>query len=261
MFQFSTVKMKLEQLAGALRSRLYRSGLLKFKNYQSEKNYSYDALTAEIMDKILRDNSNCVDVGCHKGAILNQIILRSPDGQHYAFEPLPELYRGLKKKYERKPNVKLFDCALSDSCGESTYQHVVTNPGYSGLRQRRYDRAEEKIVQLMVRIEMLDNVIPEDVQVRFIKIDVEGGELQVLRGAAKTIKRCRPFIIFEHGLGAADHYGTTPEDMYRLLSGNYGMRVFRIEDWIRTDGAKNLSQEEFCNHYYKGSEFYFLASE
>jgi hypothetical protein len=37
MFQFSTVKMKLEQLAGALRSRLYRSGLLKFKNYQSEK--------------------------------------------------------------------------------------------------------------------------------------------------------------------------------------------------------------------------------
>jgi FkbM family methyltransferase len=135
------------------------------------------------MDKILRDNSNCVDVGCHKGAILNQIILRSPDGQHYAFEPLPELYRGLKKKYERKPNVKLFDCALSDSCGESTYQHVVTNPGYSGLRQRRYDRAEEKIVQLMVRIEMLDNVIPEDVQVRFIKIDVEGG------GAAGP-KRC-----------------------------------------------------------------------
>lgn len=46
-----------------------------------------------------------------------------------------------------------------------------------------------------------------------MKIDVEGSELQVLRGAARVIRRDQPVIVFEDGRGAADLCGTRPDDV------------------------------------------------
>jgi hypothetical protein len=44
-------------------------------------------------------------------------------------------------------------------------------------------------------------VLPENFRVDFIKIDVEGGELLVMKGAAGIMKKYKPVVIFEHGLG------------------------------------------------------------
>ncbi len=50
-----------------------------------------------------------------------------------------------------------------------------------------------------------------------IKIDVEGAEQQVLEGALETLRRHRPIVIFEHGTGSAEAFGTCPGDIYQLL--------------------------------------------
>jgi hypothetical protein len=50
-----------------------------------------------------------------------------------------------------------------------------------------------------------------------IKIDVEGAELLLIRGARETIAKNKPVIVFEHGLGGADSYGHTPEQVFDLL--------------------------------------------
>ena len=45
----------------------------------------------------------------------------------------------------------------------------------------------------------------------------EGAELQVLEGAVTTLQRHRPIVIFEHGSGSAETYGTLPADVFGLL--------------------------------------------
>ena len=64
---------------------------------------------------------------------------------------------------------------------------------------------------------------------RLVKIDVEGAEEQVVRGAMRTLREHRPVVIFEHGSGSAQHFGTGPRDMHRLFAEEAGMRIFDLD--------------------------------
>jgi len=94
------------------------------------------------------------------------------------------------------------------------------------------------------------------VKLDFIKIDVEGAELEVLRGAEQTIKRNKPYIIFEHGIGAAVHYGTGPDDIFNFFSG-CEMKISLLKDWIRN--KKELTRDSFSKQFYKDLNYYFIA--
>ena len=225
-----------------------------------DKNQLYDIQTIEVMKRVLKNDSNCIDIGCHKGSILSEILSFASQGTHFAFEPLPEMHQGLLESFGNIQGLRIYDCALSDVTGASSFQHVVTNPGYSGLRKRRYDRPHEQIQEITVKTELLDNLIPGDIPIHFIKVDVEGAELQVFRGGKETIKKSRPVIVFEHGLGAADHYGTSPESVYDLLASQCGLRLFLMSDWLKSNGRDSLSKAAFCEQFYSGNNYYFMAA-
>ena len=224
-----------------------------------DQNQMYDLQTVEVMKRVLQESSNCIDVGCHSGVFLDEILRFSPKGFHYGFEALPSLSTQLIKKYKTNPKVAIHGLALSDETGEVTFEHVVSNPGYSGLKQRRYDRPNEIIEQIKVKTAKLDDIIPPSVDIAFIKIDVEGAELQVLRGAKETLRRNRPVLIFEHGLGAADCYGTTPADVYDLLCSDLGFGIHLMERWLENSAGQPLSREEFHDEFASGRNFYFMA--
>jgi len=213
----------------------------------------YDRQTVAVMKAVLGPSANCIDIGACSGELLKHIVRLAPRGTHLAFEPLPRFYNALIRKF---PGVQVHELALSDATGESTFQHVFTNPAYSGLKPRRYDRPNERVEEIMVRTGRLDDLVPPDMPVRFIKIDVEGGELQVFKGGAVTIRRTRPFIVFEFGLGAADWYGTQPEDIYRMLS-DCRLQVSLISDWLA--GRAALSEPEFEVEFRECRNYYFLA--
>ena len=182
------------------------------------------------------------------------MLLACPDGHHIAVEPLPHLARDLR---ERFPTCEVHEVALDATGGdEVSFHHVVTNPGYSGLRRRRYDRPHEDVELITVRTATLDSLVPRGVLVSLIKIDVEGGELGVLLGAAGTLERCRPMIVFEHGLGASDFYGTRPEDIHDLLSG-HGMAVSLLQRHVA--GEAPLSRQEFVRQFETCENYYFIA--
>jgi len=96
------------------------------------KNLEYDRLTKLIMKRTISSGSNCIDVGCHKGEILDIIIKQSPTGKHFGFEPLPFLYNKLVKKYKDKATILPF--ALANETGFSTFQYVKNAPAYSGIK-------------------------------------------------------------------------------------------------------------------------------
>ena len=214
----------------------------------------YDARTFQIMKRVLKPDSACIDVGCHEGAILQRMIQYSPNGKHIAFEPIPFLANKLR---ERFPKVEIHEVALGDKPGRASFVHVTSNPAYSGLRVRRYDRPDEELQQIEVEVVRLDDRLPGDLPIRFIKIDVEGAELGVLRGGKRTIEKWRPYIVFEHGLGAADYYGTGPGDVYDLLGRELGLRLSLLDRWLAR--RTPLTREEFIEQFQSGANYYFVA--
>jgi len=219
------------------------------------KNHRYDIQTKKVLKKVLQVDSNCIDVGCHEGEFLDLFLKYAPKGTHFAFEPLPDYYENLVKNYGNK--CKIHPQALSDKKGESTFNYVISNPAYSGLQKRNYDKPNEKDTSITVQTDLLDHILSTKTNIDFIKIDVEGGEFQVLKGALKTLRINQPIVIFEHGLGAADVYGTTPEMVYDLLVNEAGMQVATMGDWLK--GGKSFSKSVFCQHFYDNIDYYFMA--
>jgi FkbM family methyltransferase len=246
----------LEPVARKLHAAFTRAG----GSDAEDRNRLYDAQTLAVMTRVLHEDSNCVDVGCHQGSVLREMLRLAPKGTHFAFEPLPEMYRGLEESFGSLANVHLHECALSDAAGTASFQHVVSNPGYSGFRRRRYDRPHEQVQQISVQTDLLDRRVPRHIPIRFIKVDVEGAELQVFKGAIETIRTSRPVIVFEHGRGAADYYGTTPESVYELLAGPCGLRLFLMAEWLEGGGRASLSREAFREQFSTGANYYFMAA-
>ena len=197
----------------------------------------------------LRPDSDCLDVGAHAGVVLREMVRLAPDGRHLAWEPLPECAARLR---ERFPSVDVHEAALSDHPGEREFMRVIDDPAWSGFRERETPSGSE-VESLTVRCERLDDALPADSRPAFLKIDVEGAEEEVLHGAVETLRRHHPVIVFEHGLGAADEYGTTPEAIHDLVTGlGYEIRGLDL------DGP--YSRERFAEIFATGERFNFLAT-
>jgi FkbM family methyltransferase len=208
-----------------------------------------DELVRLLLATALAPDSNCVDVGANIGEVLERVVRLAPYGRHIAFEPLPDLAERLRSRF---PAVDVRTLALADHAGTAEFVHVVTRPAFSGLRERSYP-GPQQLERLTVEVGRLDDVLPPDYRPTLIKIDVEGGEREVIAGGLETIARHRPFVVFEHGLGAADHYGTTPDQVYELLARQAGLRIFDF------DGNGPFSGEEFAEVFARGAIWNFLA--
>lgn len=229
--------------------------LIKSLPFAFTQNQKYDRQTAEVIRRSCKPTSTCIDVGCHKGEVLDMLLAASPAGKHYGFEPIPVLYEALRAKYNR-PNITISNIALSNKRGETSFNYVVSNPAYSGLIKRKYDREDEQDTSIQVQTDKLDDVLPPNEQVDFVKIDVEGGELLVLQGARQTLTRCKPIVIFECGLGASEFYGSTPDMVFNLLA-ECGLKLSLMENWLH--GRPALTQKQFEQHYQNKSHYYFIA--
>lgn len=216
-------------------------------------NQRYDKQTKRIMQIVLEDESTFIDVGSHKGEVLELALKISKKGKHFAFEPIPYLFHKLNDKYGTKCEVLNF--GLSDQKKQSSFQHVTTNPAYSGIKKRTYPK-EEQVETIQIQLDTLDNQLKQHDRVDMIKIDVEGAELEVLRGAKKIIEKFHPIIVFEHGLGASDHYNTSPEDILSFFD-DHQYQLFTLKGFIADEPA--LFRKEFIDFYLTNKEYYFLA--
>jgi FkbM family methyltransferase len=215
-----------------------------------------DQQTLALMQSVVSTATSCIDVGCHKGFFLRYMRDAAPSGRHFAFEPIPSLYQNLVKEYGHAGNITVSPFALSDQNGHATFHYNHDNPPYSGLLKRRYPRKDDRVEIIDVEMRRLDDLIPADVDIAFIKIDVEGAELPVLRGGRNLIARCKPMIVFEFGTGSAENYGTTPENMFGYFE-ELGYGIWLLED--RLAGAASLTMAKLADEYRTNSHWYFVA--
>ncbi|EDN68012.1 Methyltransferase FkbM [Beggiatoa sp. PS] len=110
-----------------------------------------------------------------------------------------------------------------------------------------------------VKCERLDDVVPADRHIDFIKVDVEGGELNVFRGANHLLQRCKPYILFECTQSGLTSFGFKPNDIFNFLTQQH-YSVFLIKDWL--DGKEPLNLEKFSlAMQYPFQAFNFIASK
>jgi FkbM family methyltransferase len=220
-----------------------------------ERNAFYDGQTVQVMWRVLRRDSNCVDVGAHTGAILRHMVAIAPDGVHDAFEPIPELAAELQRQFR---TVRVHQMAVANTDGVSEFQYVVNDPGYSGLRRRMYDRVDPVIQPIHVQVRRIDDVIASEHRVDFVKLDIEGGEYDALVGGARTIRRWKPVIVFEAAAISTGQYGVRPADFYELVTCELGYQLSTMTRWFR--GWPPLSPEGFVHNWSNGPNFYFIAT-
>jgi FkbM family methyltransferase len=230
--------------------------LLKYSPVALTKNQHYDRLTKRVIKAVCKPASNCVDVGCHKGEILDLMCVAAPEGRHWGFEPIPVLYESLKQKYAGT-NCSISPIALSNAAGEVQFNYVTSNPSYSGLLRRKYDRPNEQDTSIAVQTAKMDDVLPANFKVDLIKIDVEGAEMLVLQGARATIDRSKPVVIFEHGIGASDVYGTKPEEVFAFFA-DLGYGIYLLEDFLAKKAS--FTEAQFKAQYHGRKNFYFVAA-
>jgi FkbM family methyltransferase len=130
-----------------------------------------------------------------------------------AFEPIPAKVKNLRRRF---PFVQLHGCALGEITGDVSFFIDTEHSGCSSLGRPSRTCGTSK-VEIRVPIDTLDNLV-KAVDVDAIKIDVEGAELGVLRGAVSTLRRCRPIIMFESAPQADDGLGYTKEALFELLT-------------------------------------------
>ncbi|MEO5890186.1 MAG: FkbM family methyltransferase [Ferruginibacter sp.] len=213
----------------------------------------YDFQTTQLIRKYLKKDSNCIDIGANMGHILMEIVAAAPKGRHFAFEPIPGLYASLKKRFSK--NTSVLNYALSSKKGTTSFNYYPGRPAISGFRKRDFDVGGQPTL-LTVQVEKLDDLIPENLAIDLVKIDVEGAEYEVLLGAKRVLQANRPIVLFEFGLGSADTYGTTPEAIFDLFEA-CGLALSTIEYF----NAKKqpFSKEEFNGQFYKNYNVFFIA--
>lgn len=194
----------------------------------------------------LPEDACCIDVGANVGAVLRDIVRVAPRGRHIAYEPLPDLAQVLAREF---PGVEVRNAALSDRVGEATFHRVTARDTRSSLSP--LDHREDELERITVRVEDLDSALPDDYVPAVIKIDVEGAEEQVLRGAAATLARHRPIVVLEHN-ASAHHFGTSSETVQELLAAA-GLRVFDI------DGRGPYGPGELAERVRAGDMWTFVA--
>ncbi|OHV37815.1 MULTISPECIES: FkbM family methyltransferase [Pseudofrankia] len=214
----------------------------------ARRNAVDDRNLALLLAFVLDAEANCIDVGAHRGDVLRVMVHNAPRGQHMAFEPIPDFYEDLRAAY---PSVVVRRAALSDQVGTSSFAYVRSRPAYSGLRERLPEGTEE-VEHIQVDVETLDDTVPADYSLTLLKIDVEGGEYGVLKGGLKLLTRSRPHVVFEFG-SAAREYGTTPDQMYDLLDGDVGLRIYDMT------GAGPYTRSQFRQIFESGRRFNFVA--
>ena len=218
------------------------------------RNNRYDWQLTKLMARVLKPDSNCVDIGCYRGAVLGEMIRLCPLGRHFAFEPIPQNFRYLADTFKA---ASVFQLALSDHSGRTSFQHVIGRTARSGLLRVDYPDKNQAVEQIEVEVARLDDVIPRGTHVDFIKVDVEGAEVSVLRGGRELIKDCRPVIVFEHGWKRAALYDSKPEQIHELLTLDCGLHLSLMARYLA--GQDPFKSDEFVRHVYDDRDFCFVA--
>jgi FkbM family methyltransferase len=209
----------------------------------------YEPDIVQVHKLILRPSMVAVDVGANVGLhtlIMSELV--GDEGHVFAIEPTPEFADRLLRNclLNRRRNVTLLRLACSRPGLQSgTLVVSSTSVRTAALQPTDSTPFSEEVERLNVDLKTLDEVVIMNALNRldFIKIDVDGGEYDVLLGAETTLARYHPHVLFEYSpnyskFGAdADKVHTFLRDVgYSLYAVNSSRGLFSYLSLVERGG-------------------------
>lgn len=218
------------------------------KPYYARAVQSFWEADTEPLKYLVRSGDAVIDIGANVGdytALLARLV--GGDGRVYSIEPIPETFQLLsyvtrKLQYQ---NIQHINCAISETDGEASMEVPLYNYGAENFYQARIipGGTDSTLRQHTVCLRSLDSLFLELARkITFIKCDVEGHELSVIRGARDLLAKSKPAWLIEIS-GSPDDANSPSHELFRLLQDqNYTAYWFNgriLKRRVRGDSSVN----------------------
>jgi len=149
------------------------------------------------------ESSVVVDVGANEGYYAMKMKQNNPDLKIFTFEPNPMAFKMLEMNIRKNhlKDVEISDVALSDMDEDESFQLVDEITAIGGFRIFGYRPwlDTNRIREIMVRSAKMDSVLSDAGKIDILKIDVEGAEYRVLKGAEEIMPNIERIVVEYHG--------------------------------------------------------------
>jgi len=191
-----------------------------------------------LLDSLVDPQRAAVDVGASRGLYAGRLAELCP--WVHGVEPQPRLVAELRRKLPR--NTTIHAVALSDQPGEAVLR-IPPDDGRASLEPHNAVAGD----RLTVPVARLDELVEQPVG--FMKIDVEGHELAVLRGAERILRADRPVLLIE---SEALHHPAAPFNLFEHLGerGYAGWFLWQGERLAVERFVLDIHQRLDCNPAY-----------
>lgn len=167
------------------------------------------------LPQLVRPGDVCIDIGANLGYYARTMArLAGPQGKVYAVEPVEPIRRVLERNLRRCTNVKILPYAL----GAESKEIVMGNDsaretGYFGTGQNFVnDAGTQTDVAFTAQMRRGSEVFAHLARLDFVKCDIEGYEVVVMREMRPLLERFRPAVLIESG-------GANRPEILRLFTG------------------------------------------
>jgi FkbM family methyltransferase len=188
-----------------------------------------------------------IDVGAHVGLMSRRMLAEFPRAAVYAFEPAPAVYRRLCETARELPGIRPVRAAAGDRTGTVTF-HETEDPLMSSVLlatehgRFSYGKGIRAVAEIEVPIVRLDDWAHENglEQVHFMKVDAQGLEMAVLRGARELLRGAGVLgINCEAPLHEEYAGGSTFHEIDAFLSG-CGFVLYQIHEcWFTGEAQRS----------------------
>lgn len=199
-------------------------------------------------EKILKgiDSPVILDVGANIGTHSIRWAKINRKTKVFAFEPSPTTAQMLEQNVERnrlKDQIKVFATAVSESPGTARFYHCVDD-AYSSLK----DTGRYEVIDIIeVQVTTIDAFCKEQglKKINLIKVDVEGFETEVIKGAIETLKKYKPELFIE--IYAGTNSNKDPERTIKIIQ-DLGYHTFVLSKGKKIEWSKHSDSQQ--NYYF-----------
>ncbi len=178
----------------------------------SRKRFLYrksESFELSLMRELVAAGDDVIDVGANVGYWTTAMARAvGPEGRVFAFEPLVRTFRILQRNVEINGfnHVFTFNAALSDHNGEALLTADRSRTGHSHVVPTGRDAGNDTVAVVLNRLDRYETLLRRE-RVSFLKIDVEGHEVAVLRGAKNLLARTNVAVLAEYSEGGFQRAG------------------------------------------------------